>query len=225
MIIRKLRQERGWSQEDLAEMSGLSVRTIQRIENGGRASLETLKCLAAVFETSIPELRRESEMSDERPESGSDGPVELQEPRRSSGRCDCLSEEDRAALRYVRNLMRYDDWSDDWHDEWDDDDPPDLPPEERIRRQVRRERRFYRHLAAYVVTIAFLAFINLMTSPDYLWFLWALGGWGFAIALQATKVFGRNRLFGEDWERREVERRLQRLAGHGGGHGGGRESR
>ena len=217
MIIRKLRQERGWSQEDLAEMSGLSVRTIQRIENGGRASLETLKCLAAVFETSIPELRRESEMSEERPENGKDDPVELQEPRDEGGRGECLSEEDRAALRYVRNLMRYDDWSDDWDD--DEENGQHMSPEERIRRQVRSERKFYRHLAAYVVTIAFLAFINLMTGPDYLWFLWVLGGWGFALALQATRVFGRNRLFGEDWERREVERRLQRLVGRGGGGG------
>ena len=34
MIVRKLRLQRGWSQEQLAEMSGLSTRTIQRIERG-----------------------------------------------------------------------------------------------------------------------------------------------------------------------------------------------
>jgi transcriptional regulator with XRE-family HTH domain len=35
--IKKIRLERHWSQEQLAEMSGLSIRTIQRIENGENA--------------------------------------------------------------------------------------------------------------------------------------------------------------------------------------------
>ncbi len=214
MNIRKLREDRGWSQEDLAALSGLSVRTIQRVENGGRASLETLKCLAAVFETSIPALKEDRHLTEDR-EDSKEAPVELQEPK--AERQDCLSEEDRAALRYVRNLMRYDDWSDGWEDDRDrgddddDDDERHLPPEERIRRQVRRERRFYRNLITFAVIIAFLAFINLMTSPENLWFLWVLGGWGIAIAFQAANVFGRGRMFGEDWERREVERRLERL--------------
>jgi transcriptional regulator with XRE-family HTH domain len=34
MLIQKLRLQRGWSQEQLAELSGLSVRTIQRLERG-----------------------------------------------------------------------------------------------------------------------------------------------------------------------------------------------
>ena len=42
--------------------AGISVRTIQRIENGKRASLESLKCLAAVFETSVSELVQEKSM-------------------------------------------------------------------------------------------------------------------------------------------------------------------
>ena len=51
--IKNLRLERHWSQEQLAEMSGLSIRTIQRIENGENAGLESLKALAAVFEMDI----------------------------------------------------------------------------------------------------------------------------------------------------------------------------
>ncbi len=49
MIIQKMRLQRGWSQQQLAELSGLSVRTIQRIEQGKLASNESLKSLAAVF--------------------------------------------------------------------------------------------------------------------------------------------------------------------------------
>jgi transcriptional regulator with XRE-family HTH domain len=31
MLVQKLRLQRGWSQQQLAELSGLKVRTIQRI--------------------------------------------------------------------------------------------------------------------------------------------------------------------------------------------------
>jgi Predicted transcription factor, homolog of eukaryotic MBF1 len=34
MIVRKLRLQRGWSQDQLAQLSDLSIRTIQRIERG-----------------------------------------------------------------------------------------------------------------------------------------------------------------------------------------------
>lgn len=60
MIVRKLRMEKGWSQEDLAQLSGLSVRTIQRVEQGKRVGPETMKCLAAVFETDFAKLMQEN---------------------------------------------------------------------------------------------------------------------------------------------------------------------
>jgi transcriptional regulator with XRE-family HTH domain len=51
--------ERNWSQEQLAEFCGLNVRTIQRVESGNQASIETLKCLASVFEVDISKLTEE----------------------------------------------------------------------------------------------------------------------------------------------------------------------
>ena len=59
MIVRRLREKRNWSQEQLATMSGLSTRTIQRIESGNKASLESLKALASVFEIDISKLQEE----------------------------------------------------------------------------------------------------------------------------------------------------------------------
>jgi hypothetical protein len=41
----------------LAELSGLSVRTIQRLERGQTASVESLKALASVFETDFSRLK------------------------------------------------------------------------------------------------------------------------------------------------------------------------
>ena len=66
--IKKMRLERHWSQDQLAEMSGLSVRTIQRIENGENAGLESLKSLAAVFETNIADSDKKVEMEQIRKE-------------------------------------------------------------------------------------------------------------------------------------------------------------
>ena len=66
--IKKMRLERHWSQDQLAEMSGLSIRTVQRIENGENAGLESLKSLAAVFETNIADSDKKVEMEQIRKE-------------------------------------------------------------------------------------------------------------------------------------------------------------
>jgi transcriptional regulator with XRE-family HTH domain len=82
MLIQKLRLKRGWSQQQLADASGLSVRTIQRIENGQTPSVETLKSLAAVFEVDFSTLSPE-------------------EPVNPSTR------EEEEAFRYVRKLRGF----------------------------------------------------------------------------------------------------------------------
>src|SRR5690349_1243722 len=65
IIVRKLRLQRGWTQEDLARFAGLSVRSVQRVERGQQSSLETLKALAAVFETDVATIGNGGqEMSD-----------------------------------------------------------------------------------------------------------------------------------------------------------------
>ena len=64
MILKQLRLSRHLSQEQLAQMSGLNVRTIQRIESGHNASVESLKCLASVLEVDIATLNQEKFMID-----------------------------------------------------------------------------------------------------------------------------------------------------------------
>ena len=55
--IKAQRARRAWSQEHLAEVSGLGLRTIQRIEKTGAASYESARSLAAVFEIDVAKLR------------------------------------------------------------------------------------------------------------------------------------------------------------------------
>ncbi|MGV8837670.1 helix-turn-helix domain-containing protein [Cellvibrio sp.] len=57
--VRRFRSEHGWSQDQLALASGLSLRTIQRVEAEGNASRETHVCLAATFGISLAELSDE----------------------------------------------------------------------------------------------------------------------------------------------------------------------
>ena len=79
MLIRKLRLQRGWSQEQLAELTGLSVRTIQRVERGYLPSLETRNALAAVFEIELSNFDfEEQEMNEEQPVLKSDEAKALQ---------------------------------------------------------------------------------------------------------------------------------------------------
>ena len=61
MIVRKLRLRRGWSQDQLAELADVSVRTIQRIERGHKPSLETANALAAVFEVDVTTFTSEND--------------------------------------------------------------------------------------------------------------------------------------------------------------------
>lgn len=55
-FVKQLRSDKCWSQEHLALVSGISLRTVQRIENEGKCSLESKKALAAAFNLNVTEL-------------------------------------------------------------------------------------------------------------------------------------------------------------------------
>jgi len=163
MIVRKLRLQRGWSQEQLATLTGLSVRTIQRIEQGQspglESGLESLKALAAVFELDVTQLQ-ESEMK------GNEG--------EDRGRVQ-VARDEREAMKFVEGL-----------------------------------RGFYGHLMSYVLVIGGLFVINYLSNPDYIWAWWPMLGWGLGLASHAINLFQPFKLFGPEWERRQVEKRLGR---------------
>jgi transcriptional regulator with XRE-family HTH domain len=59
MSFRSLRESKHLSQEQLAEMSRLSLRTVQRVEAGHRVSFASLRALAAALEVDVDSLERE----------------------------------------------------------------------------------------------------------------------------------------------------------------------
>ena len=93
------------------------------------------------------------------------------------------------------------------------DDPKlkDVRPDEALAfAHVRKLKGFYMHLVQYVVVIGGLAALNMVTSPQYLWFIWPAFGWGVGIVAHAVSVFVRAPFFNGDWERRQVEKYLGR---------------
>jgi transcriptional regulator with XRE-family HTH domain len=54
--IQQLRTQHAWTREQLAEKTGLSPRTVQRLEHGDSASMESIHVLAAVFDVNPEDL-------------------------------------------------------------------------------------------------------------------------------------------------------------------------
>ncbi len=76
-------------------------------------------------------------------------------------------------------------------------------------------RGFVIHLAIYLTVNAFLLALNLITSPDHLWFYWPLLGWGIGVAINAFVVFGVQSRWGERWEERKIREYMDQDQTHG----------
>lgn len=74
------------------------------------------------------------------------------------------------------------------------------------KRKVEEEKKFYIHLGTYIIMNTFFVVLNLVTSPDHLWFYWPMLGWGLGLAFNALKVFGNNALFSKEWEEKKIDK-------------------
>lgn len=62
--IKQRRVEKAWTQDQLSTISGVSYKTISRVENGNNANSETLMKLAAAFDIPVSELKKKSKTDD-----------------------------------------------------------------------------------------------------------------------------------------------------------------
>ncbi|MEM7612704.1 MAG: helix-turn-helix domain-containing protein [Pseudomonadota bacterium] len=106
MIIRKLRLQRGWSQEQLAQMADVSVRTIQRMERGNPPSLETAKALAAVFEVHVESLTQGAHDMGTDTSTHSTTNISAERPPSTDPNA-TVSEEEGNAIQYVKGLKEF----------------------------------------------------------------------------------------------------------------------
>ena len=72
--------------------------------------------------------------------------------------------------------------------------------------RVKKLKGFYGNLISYCLVIPFLIFVNLYTSPQYLWFVWPMLGWGIGLASHALKVYG----VGRAWEEKQIRKILDK---------------
>lgn len=108
MIVRKLRLQKGWSQEHLAQLCGLNVRTIQRIERGQQPSLESKKSLAAVFEVDIASFDQltanKSEPEVASTESSGEAPMT---DNLEKQQIETIESDEQAALEYAKGIKEF----------------------------------------------------------------------------------------------------------------------
>lgn len=68
-VVKQLRVKRGWTQEQLAHLANVNVRTIQRIEKLGVCDLETRSALASVFQVDVQQLDGEKKIEQATPKT------------------------------------------------------------------------------------------------------------------------------------------------------------
>ncbi|EAQ65527.1 hypothetical protein MED121_22687 [Marinomonas sp. MED121] len=176
MGVKQLRLEKGWSQEELSHLSGLSVRTIQRIERGNKAGLESLKSLAAVFELRVSDLQSMDPNLMANSKSESQETVDMNEQTNSDRKTDLSESAEKKA----------------------------------VIAQVKRIKAFNKNLISYAGVILLLLVINLLTNPGYFWVVWPALGWGIALLIQGLSAHEVINIFGSDWEKRQIEKRLEK---------------
>lgn len=77
-------------------------------------------------------------------------------------------------------------------------------------KRVKEIRGFYEHLIVFILVTIILIVINLMTSPEYLWFLWCIMGWGVGLVFHGLKVFAISPFFNKEWEERKIKEFLEK---------------
>lgn len=84
---------------------------------------------------------------------------------------------------------------------------------EEARRWVRKLRILYTILGIYAVLSLMWLVIDLADGTESIWFYWPMLGTGAVVAVTAVVLLGVGGLFGADWERRRVDRYLERRDG------------
>ena len=77
------------------------------------------------------------------------------------------------------------------------------------KKKVKEEKNFYYHLGVYIVMNSFFVILNLVTSPNHLWFYWPMLGWGLGLLLQGVRVFTTLGL-SKDWEDRRIRKHMNK---------------
>lgn len=78
------------------------------------------------------------------------------------------------------------------------------------RKKVEEIKGFYGNLAAYVIVNIGLFILNMVTSPEELWFFWPLLGWGIGVFFHGMKVFNYLPFLGKEWEEQKIKEFIEK---------------
>jgi hypothetical protein len=73
------------------------------------------------------------------------------------------------------------------------------------KKKVEEIKGFYGNLTSYILINLGFLIVNLITSPDHLWFFWPLIGWGVGVIIHGMKVFNYMPFIGKDWEQKKIK--------------------
>ena len=85
------------------------------------------------------------------------------------------------------------------------DSNSDFEKYQKAKKQVEEIKGFYGHLLVYVVVMCVLVFINLKYTPDHLWFVYSMLGWGLGLFFHAVKVFNWFPFMSKNWEEKKLQ--------------------
>ncbi len=80
---------------------------------------------------------------------------------------------------------------------------------EMARKRVEAKIGLYIHAGVYLAVNALLAGINLITTPQDIWFIYPLAGWGMGLIFHFALVYSGFSISG--WKKRMIDRELDNL--------------
>lgn len=69
---------------------------------------------------------------------------------------------------------------------------------------------FYGNLWSFIIITVGLAAINLITYPQYWWFLYPTIGWGIGVIIHGMSVFNYMPFLGRDWEEKKIQELIEK---------------
>lgn len=96
-------------------------------------------------------------------------------------------------------------------------DPEQRELIEKAQARAREKRRLYQHFLFFLVGAVILILLNVVfeygkdVRPFGMdWFVWAIILWGIILLLHAFNVFVTNKFLGKDWERRQIDKLVEK---------------
>lgn len=80
---------------------------------------------------------------------------------------------------------------------------------QRAKKRVEELKSFYIHLTVYISVNIALIIINILTNPDYLWFIYPLLGWGIGLTVHSIVVYLGGK-WGSAWEDKKIKELMEK---------------